>query len=66
MNIFALLRVFGQPFLTTEIKSSLDHHLSAAGAAQLSANLEAASAGLKSGDHEAAAAALAAVVLSIH
>ena len=66
MNIFAFLRILGKSFVAHEIKVTLDHHLSAAGAAQLAANLDAASAGLKANDHQAAADAFADAVLSIH
>jgi hypothetical protein len=68
VNIFALLRIFGKSFISKEIKSTLDHHLSVAGAAQLAANLQAAGTALASTppNNQAAADALADVVLSIH
>lgn len=65
-SIFAWLRIFGKQFVSREIKNTLDHHLSTAGAAQLAANLDAAAAGLKQGDHQAAADAIADIVLTIH
>jgi len=68
VNIFALLRIFGKDFVSKEIKSTLDHHLSAAGATQLAASLQAAGTALSATppNNQAAADALADVVLSIH
>lgn len=66
LNVFAFLRLLGQDWLAKEIEPSLKHHLSAAGAAQLSAELSAAADGLAKQDYAAAAKALAAVVVAIH
>lgn len=66
MNIFALLRVFGEGYLAGVIKTALDKHFSADGLTQFAAELDAASTALKAGDHQAAANALATVVVSIH
>ena len=66
MNVFALLRLLGEHYLSGVIKSGLDHHFSADGLTQLATNLDAASTALKAGDHQAAADALATVVVSIH
>lgn len=66
MNAFALLRVFGKPWVAKQIDSGLKHHLSDTGKEQLAASLDAAAKALAANDLESCSEALADVVLAIH
>jgi hypothetical protein len=66
MNVFAFLKLLGKSWVSHQIKSSLDHHLSVTGAAALVANLNTAGTALAAKDNAACADALADVILAIH
>ncbi len=68
MNVFAWVRILGHSFISKQIKSTLDHHLSASGRAALGANLAAVGTALAATppNDQAAADALADVLLAIH